>query len=631
MKAQLYFRHDSFRKGQKEMIKDIYESVVLGKNILVHAPTGTGKTDSALSAAITLAMEKNLKVLFLTPKISQHKIALEVIEELTDKYDLKIKAVDFVGKKNMCIEPVISRTESNFYEICKIACKKKQCPFFENIRPSNKGQRDLLAYLLEKKLKENDVLSHLEIKRIAEELKSATGIPQPVCAYELAKLFTKSCRVIIADYYHVFSSKVMESTLSEIGVNLEECIIVIDEAHNLEDRLLKLISKSLNTNMLHRAIKEAKEVKNNKLKNILEKQLDHIEKIAEKKLEKTKEDTVSKEEILIKEIKENPLEIIEELDESGLKYIEELKESSSAFISVGLFLEEWIKDKEAHIRFIRKEKNGISVKYNALDVSPLTKKIFENCYSSVLMSATLTPLAMYQDVLGLDKGKTITKEYPNPFDKEKKLNLLITDSSTKFTQRNDVEYKKIASHVEKCVNAIPGNCVVFFPSFEVMGDVVPMMKNINKPRIAQEEKMNSHEFEEMITSFKKHSKNIKGSVLMAVMGGKASEGIDLPGNLLIGAVIVGIPLAKMEIETKAKIDYYEIKFRNGWNYAYIQPAIQKVIQSAGRVIRTDKDKGVIVFIDSRFHWENYRKCFPKDMQFVVSKESKAEIENFFNA
>lgn len=627
MAELIYFRHDSFRKGQKEIIKDIYESISLGKNNLVHAPTGTGKTDSALSAAITLALKKDLNVLFLTPKISQHKMALEVIDDLNYKYNLKIKAVDFVGKKNMCIDPVISKTTSNFYEICLMACKKKQCPFFENIRPSNKGQRDLLSYLLEKKLAEKEVLTHLEIKKIAEELKSIAGERQPVCAYELAKLFAKSCKVIIADYYHVFPSKVMESTLSEIGINLEDCIVIIDEAHNLEERLLKLISKSLNTNMLHRAIKEAREIKNNKLKNILEKQLDYVERIAEKKLVKTKEEKIEKEEILIREIREDIITVIEELEETGLKYIEELKESSSALISVGLFLEEWIKEKEAHIRFIRKERNTISIKYNALDVSPLTKKVFENCYSSVLMSATLTPLAMYADILGLKEG-TVTKEYPSPFEKEKRLNLLINDVSTKFTLRTEKEYKKIASHVERCVNAIPGNCIVFFPSFEVLGDIYRLMKNINKPVIVQEERMDSHDFEKMIFEFKKHSKKF-GSVLMAVMGGKASEGIDLPGELLIGAVIVGIPLAKMEIETLAKIDYYEIKFRNGWNYAYIQPAIQKVIQSAGRVIRTDKDKGVVVFMDARFRWDNYRRCFSKDTQFVISKDSKTEIEEFF--
>jgi len=627
MKAQLYFRHDSFRKGQKEMIRDIYECFSSSKNILVHAPTGTGKTDSALSAAITLAIEKDLKVLFLTPKISQHKIALDVVEDLNDKYNLKIKAIDFVGKKNMCIEPVISKTDSNFYEICLMACKKKQCPFFENIRPSNKAQRDMLAYVLEKKLSEKEVLTHHEIKKIAEGLTSVSGERQPVCAYELAKLYAKSCKVIIADYYHVFSSKVMESTLNEIGVSLNECIVIIDEAHNLEDRLLKLISKSLNTNMLHKAIREAKDVKNGKLKTVLEKQLDFIERVAEKKLERIKEEKIEKDEILIKEIRDDIISFIEELDESGLKYIEELKESSSALIAVGLFLEEWIKEKFAHIRFIKKERNVISVKYNALDISPLTKKVFDTCRSTVLMSATLTPLSMYIDILGLSKTTTV-KEYPTPFEKEKRLNLLITDTTTKFTQRNDLEYKKIAKHIENCVNSIPGNCVVFFPSFEVMRDILPFLNIINKPKIIQEERMDSRDFEEMILNFKKHSKKF-GGVLFAVMGGKASEGIDLPGELLIGAIIVGIPLSRMDIETKAKIDYYEIKFRNGWNYAYIQPAIQKVIQSAGRVIRTDTDKGVIVYIDARFRWENYRKCFSKDMQFLISKDSKTEIENFF--
>lgn len=627
MTSKIYFRHDSFRKGQKEMIRDIYEAITLGKNILIHAPTGTGKTDSALSATITYGKEKGKKVLFLTPKISQHKIALEVVEGINEKYNLGIRAVDFVGKKNMCIDPVISKTDSNFYELCLMACKKRQCPFFENIRPSNKVQRETLAYTLEKRLKDKEVLTHLEIKKIAEEMKDASGAPKPVCAYELAKLFAKGCDVVIADYYHVFSEKIRESTLGEIGVALEDCIVIVDEAHNLEERLLKLASKSLNTNTIRKAIKECKDIKENKLKDILEKQLEHIESLAEKKLEKGKEEKIEKDELLIKEIQEDPLPIIEELDASGLEYIEKLKESNSALISVGLFIENWIIEKQAHVRFIRKDKNSISVKYNALDVSSLTKTVFENCNSAILMSATLTPLTMYKDILALP-SHTITKEYQSPFDGKKRLNLLITDASTKFTQRNTGEYKRIAKHIEDCVNAIPGNCVVFFPSFEVLNDILQLLGTINKPKIVQEENMASLEFEELITEFKRYSRKF-GCVLFAVMGGKASEGIDLPGGYLIGAVIVGIPFAKMETEVVSKIDYYEKKFRNGWDYAYIQPAMQKVIQSAGRVIRTETDKGVVVFIDSRFNWERYRKCFPRDLRFVTSKDARLEINSFF--
>lgn len=626
MSSKIYFRHDSFRKGQKEIIKDIYETILLKKNILLHAPTGTGKTDSALSAAITFALEKNLKILFLTPKISQHKIALEVIEDLNDKYNLNIKAIDFVGKKNMCIEPVISKTESGFYEICLMACKKKQCPFFENIRTNNKTQKEILNYILEKKLNEKKTLSHLEIKKIAEELTDLSGNRYPVCAYELAKMYAKQCKVIIADYYHVFSSRIMEATLREVGINLEDCIIIVDEAHNLEERLLKLMSRSLNTNLLHRGITEAKAIKNAKLKYLLEKQLKLVEDVSAKQLEKIKEKKIEKKEILPKEIEENGIEIIEEIKEAGAYFVEKLEENSSALISISLFLEEWLKEKAAHIRFIKKERNSVSVKHNALDIMPLTKTVFDNCYASIIMSATLTPLLMYTNIFGLTN--VVTKEYPSPFDKNKRLNLLVTDVSTKFTNRNVTEYKKIAEYVRDSVNAIPGNCVVFFPSFEVMNDIIPLLNIINKPRIVQEEKMNSVDFEKMIFDFKKQATKF-GCVLFAVMGGKASEGIDLPGELLLGAVVVGIPLVKLELETQAKIEYYEQKFKNGWNYAYIQPAIQKVIQSAGRVIRTDTDKGVVVYLDSRFYWDNYRRCFSKDMQFALCREPRVLIERFF--
>lgn len=626
MSTKIYFRHDEFRKGQKDIVKDIYENISLGKNMLMHAPTGVGKTDSALSPAISLSLEKNLKVLFLTPKISQHRLALDVIEDINQKYNLNIKAIDFVGKKNMCIDPGISKTESNFYEVCQIACKKRQCPFFENIKPSNKAQREILSYSLEKQLKDKTVLTHLEIKEIAENLKTPSGEKKPVCAYELAKVYAKSCKVIIADYYHAFSPKIMQSTLNDIGITLNECIIIVDEAHNLEDRLLKLMSKTLNTNLLHRAIKETKDIKNNKLKNLLEKQLQKIEELADNKLTKEKEVKIKKEEILLEEIKEDILYYLEEIEETGLRVIEELEEDSSSLIGVGLFLEEWIKDKDAHIRYIKKERNITSVKYNALDITPLTKNVFENCYASVIMSATLTPLTMYQNIFGLTNA--ITKEYPSPFDKEKRLNLLITDSTTKFTERSNKEYLKIARHIENSVNNIPGNCVVFFPSFEMLNEIVPLIGIINKPVHTQKERMFSKDFEEMIRDFKRNSKRF-GSVLFSVMGGKASEGIDLPGEYLIGAVIVGIPLAKPDIEVNAKISYYDVKYKNGWSYAYIQPAIQKVIQSAGRVIRTQEDKGVVVFIDSRFHWDSYRKCFSKDLQFVLSKNLSLEIENFF--
>ncbi|MFH0906138.1 MAG: ATP-dependent DNA helicase [archaeon] len=623
---EIYFRHNEFRKGQKEIVQEILQSLSLKKNILIHAPTGLGKTDASLSAAISFAKENNLKILFLTPKTSQHKIALEAVIGVNQKYNLDLKVIDFVGKKNMCTDPVIHTVSSGFYEICKIARDKKQCPFYENIKPTDKNEKAVLKHSISKMFNNINSISHHEIKELAFNNKSLSNEPKPLCSYELAKIYAKDCEIIIADYYHVFSNKVSSSLLSEININLKDCILIVDEAHNLEERILKLLSKSLNTYIIDKAIKEAKDLQKNKLKTILYDLQSDFEKIEELKLKKEHSIVIERNDILSK-YQDDILALIEEFEEAGLQYIEEKKEDKSALLNIALFIEDWVQEKDTHVRLIKKEKDLLSVKYNALDASLITKDIINSCYATILMSATLTPLSMYEKILGLDEKQTVAKEYASPFEESNRLNILINDVSTKYTQRSTDEYKKIANYLIKIVNAIPGNVITFFPSFEILNIVKAYVK-FNKPLLAQEEHSTTIDFENMINNFKKHSMKF-GSCLFAVMGGKASEGIDLPGNDLIAAIIVGIPLSKMDLEVKSKIDYYEKKFNNGWLFAYIQPAIQKVIQSSGRVIRSETDRGVIIYMDERYLWDNYRKCLPRTVRFKITKEPEVEIEKFF--
>ena len=629
---KIYFRHSGFRKEQKEIIIDTLESLDNSQNILFHAPTGTGKTDASLSAAITYAVENNKKILFLTPKISQHRLALEVIKDLNEKYpDLELKAIDFVGKRNLCIDPGISEVTSGFYEICKNATEKGQCPFYENIKPKKKHEKEIMEHLLIKKLKSIDVIDNKEIKKIAQEFKDLSGKPKPVCAYELAKIFAKHANIIIADYYHVFSKKIANNLLPEIGIDLKETILIIDEAHNLEDRVLNLLSRSLNYNMISRAIKEANDIKAYGVKKFCEDLLSNFENIEKTKLKKDKftttyEEFISKEDLISKGYIDNITEIISEMQEKGLEYIEKRNESRSSLVTVSLFLEDWIINMQSHIRFIKKEFENTSIKYTALDVSLITKDVFNQTFASIIMSATLKPLEMYRDIFGLDFTTNI-KEYNSPFSRQNKLDLVVNDVTTKFTQRTGDEFKKIADYITKINSKTPGNSIVFFPSFEMLKEIKKFIK-INKPSFIQEENMTQEDFDLMIEDFKKEARKF-GSVLYAVMGGKASEGIDLPGDLLISATIVGIPLSKMELYTKAKIDYYERKFKKGWQYAYIQPAIQKAIQSAGRVIRTEKDRGVIVYLDNRYTWPNYKRNIPKEIDLKISKNPEKDIEYFF--
>ena len=222
------------------------------------------------------------------------------------------------------------------------------------------------------------------------------------------------------------------------------------------------------------------------------------------------------------------------------------------------------------------------------------------------MSATLTPLTMYKEIFGVDS--VILKEYQSPFDSTKRLDLLIPDVTTKFTNRNEQQYIKIANYINKIVNIVPGNIIIYFPSFEILSEVIKFIK-ISKPKIIQQENSSVEDFDRMIIEFKK-GKRTFGNAMFAVMGGKASEGIDLPGDYLISAIIVGIPLGKMQLETKSKIEYYDKKYKKGWEYAYIQPAIQKAIQSAGRVIRSIDDRGVIVYLDGRYAWRPLQLIHP---------------------
>ncbi|MDD4050052.1 MAG: ATP-dependent DNA helicase [Candidatus ainarchaeum sp.] len=630
---KIYFRHSSFREGQKQIIIDILEAFENRKNIILHAPTGTGKTDASLSAAISYAIEHDKKILFLTPKTSQHKIALEVIREINFKYNLGVKAIDFVGKRNLCIEPGISQVKAGFYEVCKNACMNKQCPFYNNVRPANKTEREITEQLIERENRSLTILSAENSRNISYDFKNLHGKPAPLCPYEFSKIFARTCQIIIADYNHLFSKKISSTFLAEINVDIKDCIVIVDEAHNLEERIIKLLSKTINLNIINRAIKEAEEIDEKNVESFLKDFVLKLEEIAHNKFKDKKslyekEEFVKENEIISEKYIKDIEEKIIEIEEAGISYIEKKNETRSSLVTVALFLESWflIKEKD-FVKYIKIEKNVITLKNNALDVSTITKEVFKNCFSSVIMSGTLTPLSMYEEIYGI-KDNSVLKEYDSPFLKENRLDILINNVTTKFTNRNIDEYKKIGDITSQIVNSIPGNTVVFFPSFEMMRDIEKYIK-INKPKIYQLEESTTDDFEKMINDFKDGSR-LLGSCLFAVMGGKASEGIDLPGNLLLGAVIIGIPLSKLEIYTKARIEYYDKLYKKGWQYAYIQPAIQKVIQSAGRVIRSEKDRGVVFYLDSRYEWDNYKRHIPKNIKFIKTKEYKEEILKFFS-
>ena len=617
----IYFRHEKIREGQKQLIKDILKATQEKKNLIAHAPTGLGKTDASISALLKYSIDNNKTIFFLTPKISQHKIAVQVFKELAEKYELDETAVDVVGKKNMCADKELRLKDAeDFYELCKKRRSKNKCIYYENTFGSSFMKRQASKRRINVvKQWHGKAKEHEEVVNYCEKF-SDNGFPAPMCPYETALKIAREARVVIADYYQVLNPYIADTFLQKTNKNLENSIIIVDEAHNLPDRMRKALSASLKKSTIKKAIQESLLMENKLLALKLNKVLKEFELI-EKKLNE-KERVAYKEELPYFNTSE-----LNDLYQTGLLFLENTSRSRSNLLRVLHFYEQWMKEEEAFLRMIKKDKRKISVELKCLDPAVATGEIFKQAHSVILMSGTLKPGEMYRDLLGLEKKDTLIKEYPSPFPRKNKLSIIQTDVTTKYEKREKEEFKKIGKRVSEVTEATPGNIAVFFPSYQMLDSIIPYTY-FDKEVIKQESGLNSSETRKLIEEFKSKSK--EGAVLLGVTGGSLAEGIDFPGKHLLGVIIIGIPLQEPNLETTALIRYYDLKFGKGWDYGYIFPAMSKAIQAAGRAIRTEEDKAVVVFMDERFSYKKYGKLFPNNFELVInSKSPSALIKKFW--
>jgi DNA excision repair protein ERCC-2 len=586
------------RKFQDLMISDIYNALKEKKNILINAPTGIGKTDAAISPAISFALENDLDVFFITPKISQHKIALEVLEGIKKKYSLDFLFVDFVGKQNMCINPeVVDKDINAFYALCERKMKKGECRFFENYLLVERKEEELLELL--KSLKDH---SHLSLFEIGQE--------NNICPYELASLIARNSRAIICDYAHMLSP-ISFQFLKKIRKSLSRSILIFDEAHNIIPRAQEYYSSTISERTIAKAKKELKKLNSNISLDFFEFKL---KSIANEKLKDCNEAFLKKGELenvfgIENEVAEK------ELEELGLEYAQKFEAKKVALLKLSRFFYFWDEAEEEIARIISKEKQ-IKVAIKKLYPEEI-REIFQQAYCNIFMSATLQPLEMYKDLFGVE---AITKSYPSPFPKKNKLVIIDDSTTTKYENRTIEEYKKIAKRIEEIFEKIPGNVACFFPSYEVLKNVLRYINN--KEVLVQRENMNSKEIQNLLEQVRKSKK----ALLFGVMGGSLSEGVDYPENILKGIIVVGIPLEKPNLETTARINFYEKKFGSkGKDYAYIIPAIIRAVQAAGRAIRSEKDKAVIVFMDKRYKWRMYSSI----LEQFETKQDFEELEEFW--
>ena len=622
---QLFFPHKQVRRIQDKLIEDVDKCLSLQENIIIHAPTGLGKTASTIPIALSYALKNNLTVFFLTSRHTQHVIAIDTLKKIKKLYSLNFSAVDIIGKKWMCSIPGTDQLYPNeFSDYCRSQREENKCTPFLNTKkktgsPTVKAQKVL-----------NRLMS-MSPCSCEEAIKLCTD--EDLCPYEISMMIAKKASVVIADYYYIFHPTISDTFFQKTEKELSKSIIIIDEAHNLPKRSRELMTSKLSSFMINSALKEANKLGYietasylTSLKEIFQNYLIKLKTIEQNQNEYVDEVFIEKNCFV------NDVNKIIDYNELAAHFAfigDEVREKQkkSYIGSIANFLERWLGQDEAFARILSKQdtktRQLTTLSYKCLDPSLVTKDVVNNSYSTIMMSGTLTPTSMYKDLIGFES--VVEKEYESPFPSKNKLSLIVPKTTTKFTLRNQDQYKSIAEIIAEIVNIVPGNSAIFFPSYKLRDDVNIFFQPLCTKTIFYEAPLLSKtEKEELLEKFKSYKNS--GAVLLGVASGSFSQGIDLPGDLLKAVIVVGLPLQKPDLETKKLIDYYDKKFSKGWDYGYTFPAITKCLQSAGRCIRSETDKGVMVFLDERFAWPMYRKYF--NYANIVN-EYRNIIENFF--
>ena len=617
LQKEIYFPYSKVREVQSNMISDVHSAIKNKKHIIMHAPTGIGKTIAVLAPALSLAMKNNLTIFFLTSRQTQHKIVVDTLKQIRQKFDIDFECADIIGKKWMCLQNGVEAMASgSFHEYCKALRDEKKCEFYLNTRKENM-QPTVDA---QQTIEELKIIGPCHVKDFIEH-----GRKRTLCPYELSTLTATNAKVIIADYYYIFNQSIRQSFLLKIKKELENIILIVDEAHNLPARIRELLTQKTSSLIIEYAKREAR-------KHGYEDAVKNLE-IAENAIFELSADienqgVISKNDLVVRiNNGKNYDELVSELLLIGQDIRDNQKKSF--VLSIANFLKNWLGPDIGFARILSKttdKKIIINLAYRCLDPSTAAREVIEKSYSSILMSGTLTPTSMYKDLLGFNDG-VIEKEYKSPFPKKNRLNLIIPKTTTKFVQRDSRQFSEIANVCGDIANLIDGNMAIFFPSYDLMHNVGEYFKKkCIKPIFTERQDLTKEEKEKLLASFKNYKAD--GSVLLGISTGSFGEGIDMP-NVLKAVIIVGLPLQKPDMEAKLLIEYYDDKFGKGFEYGYILPAITKCMQNAGRCIRSETDKGAIIFLDERYAASSYYNCFPAEWDMTVEQDYLCALKEFF--
>lgn len=585
-----------YREGQRELVTSVYRTILRKKKLFIQAPTGVGKTMATIFPAVK-AVGEGLgdKIFYLTAKTITRTVAEQAFQILK-KNGLQYKVATLTAKEKIC-----------FCE--KAECNPDACPYA-------KGHFDRVNDAVYEMITTMEEMSRENIETQAKK--------HSVCPFEMGLDVSLWVDAIICDYNYVFDPNAHLKRFFSEGKK-GEYLFLIDEAHNLVERGREMYSAVL---YKEEFLQMKKAVRYESVK--LTRQLEGCNQML---LEMKRECQTYKEYNSISHFALKLLNVM-----NGLQKLLEEKEQVDEevlefYFHVRNFLNIYEEVDENYVIYTELEEGG-DFKLKLFCVNPAVKlqNFLSQGNSTVFFSATLLPIRYYKKLLSVETDDYAVYAH-SPFKEANRLLVLGQDVSTKYTRRGYEMYERFAIYIKNVMQAKPGNYLVFFPSYRFMEEVRETFERYRTEEMCcmmQEQNMNEQDREAFLQEFEAER---EGSLAgFCVMGGIFSEGIDLTKERLIGAMIVGTGLPQVCNEREILKQYFDRHGENGFDYAYLYPGMNKVLQAAGRVIRTEEDKGVIALLDDRFAGRRYLEIFPREwrkLTYCNVKTIGEKVEQFW--
>jgi DNA excision repair protein ERCC-2 len=617
------------RDNQKIIMKHISSILEKKGHLITESGTGSGKTICSLAPSLEYSLKNKKKVLYLTRTNSQQKQVIIELRKINEHR--KVFGIGMQGRQNMCplLEERPDLKNGSAEELSKVCGDLKRasidggmgCEFYSR----------LLDYDMEpvKKIVADKIPT---VEEFVELCKSHDHI----CPYEANKLLLKDAIVVTAPYIYFFNPLIRRSILDWMNVHVSDLIVIVDEAHNLADYARELHSRDLTVRGLELCSQEAVEIGNPRLTQDMD--LSGACVMFQEIVKSTVSEYVIEDDGLVP-----PTEIEEQLM-SRLKVTSRdvqimlmnmvthgdiLKETRrkegklprSHIFKAASFLQDWMLLED--FDYCKLVSGGENPKLEAYCLNPaLATGILNDCHSSIHLSGTIAPIAEYRDSIGLPED-TVCLMLPSPFKKENRLIVYSENLTTRFeTLATDkTMVPRMKKQIIEILAKFRRNTILFFPSFSLMREFSDVADGLGRDVYFEEQGMSQDELMTTVSSFKLS----QGAVMFAVMGGRISEGIDFPDRELEIAILVGIPYPKPTAKHRSLLNYYDKRFGMGWEYTVKAPTVRKMMQSIGRLLRRESDRGAAAILDLRM--TQFKTEIP---EIIPSPNPAMDMETFFN-